>query len=99
MVFGNLLEYRYKRSAAARPLTLLALHARYVEVTDLARVANGVGSCRTVSSMVVIFLCLYVFYVVSTTVRTRYYKNVPACASTLAKNARETGQWEGPIVR
>ena len=38
--------------------------------------------------MVVIFLCLYVFYVVSTTVRTRYYKNVPACASTLAKNGR-----------
>ena len=27
-----------------------------------------------------------------------YYKNVPASASTLAKNGRETGQLEGPIV-
>jgi len=58
MVFGKLLEYRYKRSATARPLALLALHARYVEVTDLARVANGVGSCRTVSSMVIFFVSL-----------------------------------------
>ena len=59
MVFGKLLECHYKCLAAARPLALLASYAQYVGVTDLACVANGVGSCRTVSLMVVFFVSLY----------------------------------------